>query len=129
MIPRLTWATLAQAGEDAQGVHHLGRAWELKPGLIPAGQGLAWVLATTRDDALRDAERAVRVVEECLAASPLRSPGLLETAAAAYAAAGRFPEAVRAQRAAVAGVPLAAREAANERLRLYENGQAFRKNP
>ena len=120
---------LSQTGADAESVRHLQRAWELEPGLVAAGQGLAWLLATSRDDAVRDGARAVRVVAECLAASAVPSPGLLETAAAAYAAADRFPEALRAQRAALARVPPAARAEARERLRLYENGRAYGKTP
>jgi tetratricopeptide (TPR) repeat protein len=54
---------------------------------------LAWVLATSKVDSLRDGEEAVRWVRQALAVNPA-SPTYLNTLAAAEAERGRFDEAV-----------------------------------
>ena len=120
---------LSQRGADAEGVRHLARAWELDPQLVPAGQGLAWVLATSQDASVRDGARAVEVAEASLEQSEVESTALLEVLAASYAEADRYPQALRAQRAAARAAPPAAEMQVNERLRLYEAGQPFRKSP
>ena len=64
---------------------------------------LAWLLATSRDASLRDPERALELAlrARTLAAKPdaasdREHAAVLDTLAAAQAAAGRFSEAVRA---------------------------------
>jgi len=65
----------------------------------PEDQGLrlslAWHLATLPDDSVRDGARAVRLAEGCRETEGERAD-ILDVLAAAYAEAGRFPEAVKA---------------------------------
>ena len=64
--------------------------------------GLAWVLATTRFDQLRDG--ATAVVEANRATALARTASTLDTLAAAYAESGDFDKAVATQRDALAAL-------------------------
>ena len=91
---------------------------------------LAWFLATCPDTALHNGERAVGLAERAIILSRSPDPGLYDTLAAAYAAAGRFPEACDAQNTAVflaekAGLARTTLNDWQARLKLYERGQAY----
>jgi tetratricopeptide (TPR) repeat protein len=67
--------------------------------LSPKAQGLrndlAWMLATSADPKVRRPEVAVRLAESLVREAEPPDPNWLDTLAAAYAAAGRFEEAMR----------------------------------
>jgi tetratricopeptide (TPR) repeat protein len=86
--------TFAGLGRPADAVRHYQNALVLRPGWRHAANDLAWILATTPDPGLRDPEQAIRVAESALA-EPETRPQLLDTLAAAYAAAGRYEDAAR----------------------------------
>jgi hypothetical protein len=65
------------------------------PELISAANNLAWVLATSRDPALREPAEAVRLAELAVEKQTPPDPGYLDTLAASDAADGRFDDAVR----------------------------------
>jgi tetratricopeptide (TPR) repeat protein len=78
---------------------HGREALRLRPGYTDAANNLAWLLATAADPSLRDAREAIALVEADAVASD--AAWLLDTLAAAYAADGRFDDAIRtADRAA-----------------------------
>jgi tetratricopeptide (TPR) repeat protein len=87
---------------------------------------LAWLLATCPDDKLRDASRAVTLAEAECAKSNWKDWTVLDTLAAAHAAAGDFAKAVQRQQEAVAlaGDSPATQEL-QSRLDLYRGGQAY----
>jgi len=89
---------------------------------------LAWALATCPDPAVRNPAEAIQLAERARASAP-RSPSYLDTLAAAYAAAGRFPDAVAAARQAVALAEAAGPTDAAARFRLrfdlYRTNQPF----
>ena len=58
-----------------------------EPGLL---NNLAWVLATSPDDKLRDAERARELAELACEATQYKMPHIISTLGAAYAEAGDF---------------------------------------
>ena len=61
----------------------------------------AWMLATNPNASVRNGAEAVELAQRAVELSGGREPAILDTLAAAYAEAGRFPEAVKtAQRAA-----------------------------
>jgi tetratricopeptide (TPR) repeat protein len=66
-----------------------------------ARRSLAWVLATTPDKSLRDPDEAVELAELAAQGTGGEDPIVLQTLAAAYAAADRFEEAVEKARAAL----------------------------
>jgi tetratricopeptide (TPR) repeat protein len=86
--------TLLYLGNGPEGMRYLRAAVRLAPDSPVALNKLAWHLATSPDGALRDGPEAVRLAEHACAATGRRSPALLDTLAAAYAEAGRFPEAI-----------------------------------
>ncbi|HZU35467.1 MAG TPA: tetratricopeptide repeat protein, partial [Gemmataceae bacterium] len=90
----------------------------------------AWLLSTAPDGSQRDAATAVLEAEQGRQAMGDQDPHVLDILAAAYANAGRFPEAVAAARLAKARAEaLQQTEFATElgrRLRLFEHKQPFR---
>ncbi len=93
------------AGRTDLAVHAFDQALALRPDWVPALTALAWTLATAPEAATRDPVRAVRLAEQAAALTGRRDAAALDVLAAAYAAAGRFDEAVRAAEAALALAP------------------------
>jgi tetratricopeptide (TPR) repeat protein len=122
-------AALAERGNLPETIRHYREAIRIRPGFLTAANNLAWVLATAQDPALRDPALAVSLAERAAALSSSPDPSILDTLAAAYAAAGRFGEAARiAQRALVqveASGPPAFAEQIRARLALYRAGQPY----
>jgi tetratricopeptide (TPR) repeat protein len=122
------------AAYEAQGrisdtIRHYRDAVRIRPGYMKAANNLAWLLATARDPALRDPAAAVDLAERAVALSREPDPAVLDTLAVAYAAAGRFDDAVaageRALRAAQAKPDPALTQELRERIDLYREGRAF----
>ena len=78
------------------------KAFELQPQFITARGNLAWLLATWPEPSVRNGGRAVALVEQANQFSKDKDPLILRTLAAAYAEAGRFPEAVLTAKQALA---------------------------
>jgi len=90
---------------------------------------LAWLLATHKEDKFRDPKEAIQLAERACELTNYENPGLVDTLAAAYAAAGRFSDAVATAEKAV---KLAAStdnkeraERIQNRLQLYKRGQPY----
>ncbi len=116
----------AQRGDAAAVARHYRAALDARPGWVLAANNLAWLLATHPDPALRDPRAAVRIAEAIAAAQP--DAQVLDTLAAAYAAAGRYPEAVAAVKRALAGDPAPGPDVAADlraRLALYRGGRPY----
>ena len=65
------------------------------PNYLPLLNQTAWVLATCPQASVRNGPEAVALAERAVKVSAGADPVLLDTLAAAYAEAGRFPEAVQ----------------------------------
>lgn len=120
---------LLLTGRAAQAIAHYEKAAGKAPHDVGPLRNLAWVLATCPDAALRDGRRAVELAERAQKISHGGDAMILATLAAAYAEAGRFPEAVEAARAALR--PPAPRSAAatdqiRKQLELYESHTPYR---
>ncbi|MGA2242990.1 MAG: tetratricopeptide repeat protein [Verrucomicrobiota bacterium] len=106
---------------------------KLEPGHEMAQNGLAWLLATCPEASLRDGNKAVELGQQAEQLAGDESPQILDTLAAAYAEAGRYPEAVEMAKRALNltatqnNRPLA--EAIQARLKLYEAGSPYHENP
>lgn len=87
----------------------------------------AWLLATSPFDQVRNGQQAVTLALQ--AVSRNRSPGYLDTLAAAYAETGKFDRAVATQREALALVPegeVALAEELESHLDAFESGDPWR---
>ena len=98
-----------------------------------ADQRTAWVLATASDASIRDAEKAIALIEPCVDRSNSPTVAMLETLAAAQAATGDFTEAKQSQNQVIklVGAEVSDTENATEgsphqiRLALYEEAKAY----
>jgi Flp pilus assembly protein TadD len=82
-------------GDPRAAIGHYRAALRLRPGWKQPANNLAWLLATHPDPDLRDPEDAIRIAEALGGAESAPGPAVLDTLAAAYAAAGRFDAARR----------------------------------
>jgi tetratricopeptide (TPR) repeat protein len=83
-----------------EAISHFQKALAIKPNYVEAQNNLAWVLATCPQASLRNGIKAVELAERANQLAGGKNPVILATLAAAYAEAGRFPEAIEtAQRA------------------------------
>ncbi len=126
---------LRAATEDAQHQYReaaasLREALGFRPEWPDAMSHLAWVMATSSGfDAVAHTE-ALTLAERANTLTGSRDPSILDSLAAAYAALGRFADAIRASEQALS---IAARQAPDmraeieSRLRLYKNGQAVQR--
>ncbi|MFN0125945.1 MAG: ASPIC/UnbV domain-containing protein [Verrucomicrobiales bacterium] len=115
-LVRLQVARLLQEqGRIAEAIPHFQAAQRLNPG-SPATPALAWLRATHRDPAMRDTAEAVRLAELAAQGAGRDDPQVLTILAAAYAEAGRFPEAVAAAERAQAGATAAGHGALAQQL-------------
>jgi TPR repeat protein len=115
---------------DADRVDEL-RARVLPTMPVGARNEFAWELAVSPAEQLRNGAFAVEIMEGVTAERP--APTYLDTLAAAYAEAGRFEDAVRAQQRAIAALSgsetAEGRDALEQRLELYRSGQPYRDAP
>jgi tetratricopeptide (TPR) repeat protein len=94
---------LLEQGRTAAAIAEYRRSLAVRPDQVTVANNLAWLLATGADPRLRDPDDAIAIAERAAALSGGEAPAVLDTLAAAYAAAGRFDDAVRtAERAAAA---------------------------
>jgi len=89
-------------GMAAEAMACYQKAIELQPQFIPAQINLAWMLATWPEPSVRNGGKAVALAEQANQFSKDKDPLILRTLAAAYAEAGRFPEAVLTAKQALA---------------------------
>ncbi len=120
---------LVLQGRMAEAIEAYRACLKLRPSWAAAANNLAWVLATAADERLRNPTEAVRLAEQACNLEGWDNPGDLDTLAAAYAAAGRFEEAIRtASRAIELASGRGQAEAAAEierRLAEYRAGRPF----
>ncbi len=90
---QLGMALLAQ-GRTAEGLAQLRESLRVRPGYLEIANNLAWLLATLPDPALRDPDEAVALARAAAKQSGGQDPRVLDTLAAAHAAAGHFDRAV-----------------------------------
>jgi tetratricopeptide (TPR) repeat protein len=92
---------LNHSGRTREPIDSYRAALKLNPDLAPVLNNLAWALATSPDDQLRNGAEAVRLAEHACVLTHYAQPWFVGTLAAAYAETGRFPEAVATAEKAV----------------------------
>jgi tetratricopeptide (TPR) repeat protein len=115
-------------GDHAAALTDLERALEQRPDDSGVLNNLAWLLATSPDDAIRDGARAIELAKKACEETEWEESHIISTLAAAYAEAGDFDSARKYSRQAVetsdpdAGV----REQLEEELTTYEKNEPYR---
>jgi tetratricopeptide (TPR) repeat protein len=122
-------AVIAQGrNQTGDAIAHFRDAARLKPDWVEALNNLAWMLATCPDARNRDGSEAVRLATHAVELTRTNNAGALDTLAAAYAEAGRFPDASRTAQHA-AELAKANKDMAadiQKRRQLYDSGRPFR---
>ncbi len=120
---------LAAERDTREAIAHYRLALQSKPDLLEPLTELAWTLATSPDAAIREPAEAVRLAERAAALTNRQNVRILETLAAAYAAAGRFERAVATQQVALdlaeAATAVEVADQLRLRLELYRQKKPF----
>jgi len=114
-----------QLREYAAAIEDYEQALRLEPDAHGACNDLAWLLATCGDAQFRDPQRAVQLATHACELTHDQSADLLDTLAAAHAAAGDFNAAVSRGEQALARAGATPPPALTERLALYRARQAY----
>lgn len=80
--------------KPTEACQHYREALKAEPDELSALNNLAWVLSTTPNESLRDGKSAIPHAERAAELTQRQQPFILMTLAAAYAAAGRFADAI-----------------------------------
>lgn len=87
--------SLLQGGRVEEALTHYNKVFEIDPNNVEARNNMAWVLATWPETRIRNGNKAVEVAERADALTNSVNPVISVTLAAAYAEAGRFPDALK----------------------------------
>lgn len=101
MTSDVGWA-FHEHGMDQEGLINLRLALSLKPSHTRSQVRLAWILATSSDDSLRNGSEAFALVQNILRSQSSPSPEMLDLLAVSLAELGHFPEARAALQVALA---------------------------
>lgn len=120
----------ASQGEMANAVTYFGLAIDRQPTDVFSMNRLGWILATSRNDSLRNGPRAVLLGERAVTLTSRQDVESLDTLAAAYAESRRFNDATAAMREAISLAQRNGRDGMlpelNTRLAEYALGQPHR---
>jgi len=114
------------SGDRAGAIADHSRALELAPQDAATHNALAWLLATSPEDQLRDGRRALELAETACDLTHWENASFLDTLAAAHAECGQFDEAARWVGQALALVPEEGRAEYRARQESYRAGKPFR---
>jgi tetratricopeptide (TPR) repeat protein len=123
---------LIRLGASAEAIAQTRDMLRLRPNHPIPLNNMAWVLATSTDSQIRDVPKAITLAERVCEATGHKEPTALDTLAVAYAAAGRFPDAIdTASKAVHEATALGRKDVAEQirvRLHLYEAGKSYPPN-
>jgi tetratricopeptide (TPR) repeat protein len=122
---------LEQMGKPIEAMRHWEQALKLWPDYPEAENKLAWWLAMLAPNEGGDPVRALSLAKSACKLTDNRSATHLDTLAAAYAAAGQFPEAISAAQSAIE-LALSAKQTETvgqiqARVELYQHGLPYRR--
>jgi HEAT repeat protein len=136
----LLWRTYVDRGDAyaARGDHAMAladyrKALAVSPRSADVHNRLSWTLATAPEAKVRNGKQAVKHGETAVKLTARKNLFMLDTLAAAYAEAGRFADAVRAQKEALGlwakGHGEKLRKEMHSRVKLYQAGKPFHEQP
>ena len=115
-------------GRPYKALADYSKALELDPSWAPPYHGIAWMMATSRDNRFRNARTALEMAEKAVSLD--RNANHLDTLAAAFAQNGQFRKAVKAEKEALALLKGESgkdwRKAFERRLKSYRAGRPWR---
>jgi len=118
-----------QLGKYEMAIQNWSRAVELKPDSANVLNNLAWLLATVDDVSVQDANKAIKLAQRACELTDYKDAAILDTLAVAYAAAGRFNDAVRTAEKAINATKAHGQEnlasEIQKRIELYKAGHAY----
>jgi Flp pilus assembly protein TadD len=124
---------LIRQGKISQAIKHYRRALQIEPDTPALLNNLAWILSTSKNETIRNADEAVLLAERACELVDYKKAPMLDTLAAAYAAAGRFPEAVTTGQKALELALLSGQKEVAENIRsnleLYKANRAIHTGP
>ena len=114
--------------EYAKALADYQEAVRLNPDSADGLNGMAWLLATSPDEKLRDGKKAVEAARHACELGTWKEPRHIDTLAAAYAEAGDFDEAVKWEKKALEfpDFEKSAGDRVRMRLQMYEDHNPFR---
>jgi tetratricopeptide (TPR) repeat protein len=120
---------MAQTGKINEAIALFEKAHRLEPDWVSPINALAWHLATHNDDKIRNPTKAVQLAKRACELTNNEDPGTLDTLAAAYAAAGRFSQAIETAEKALelcqSSEQNTLKEEIKNRLVLYKAGKPY----
>ncbi|MHC4092362.1 MAG: tetratricopeptide repeat protein [Planctomycetota bacterium] len=121
---------LIMMGQIDAGLAHLREVARLSPHRPAPLNDMAWILATHPDAKVRDERQALELAQRAAELAKYRDPAILDTLAAAYAAAGQFDRAVAVAERGLESASAARLEnlasALRQRLALYRQKKPYR---
>jgi tetratricopeptide (TPR) repeat protein len=121
---------LKNKGRTEEAITHFKEALRIKPGWVKAMNALAWILATHSREKFRNPLEAIQLAQQACELTYYQDPRSVDTLAAAYAAAGRFDDAVANAEMAVqltaSGDNKQRHRAIQNRLQLYKQKKPYR---
>jgi Tfp pilus assembly protein PilF len=116
-------------GRNKEAVKYLQKAIELKSDNTKALNNYAWLLATQKEVSAEDAAKSFELAFRACELTKHKYPELLDTLAVAYAAAGRFAEAIKISNQAIDIAKVTRQEnlvdEIQSRIKLYKEGQRY----
>jgi protein O-mannosyl-transferase len=122
---------LAQKGRLDEAIVQWQEVIRLQPDNVISLNQLAWMLASRPEASVQDRARAIELAQRAVKLVGEQDPNILDTLAAAYAAAGRFAEAIKTAEQALTLAAnqndTALAEPLSARIKLYQAGSPYHK--
>ncbi|MGE5214047.1 MAG: tetratricopeptide repeat protein [Nitrospirota bacterium] len=121
---------LEEKGNPDEAIQHYKKALELSPQSIPTLTNLAWLLATSQDESVRNGPKAIELAKQADRLTGGGNSRVLRTLAAAYAENGEFANAIRTARSAMQIARMQGEDSLatelDQQTALYQLGMPFR---
>ena len=119
-------AQYARAGKIAESINQYEVGLKIDPKNLKALNNLAWLLATSSDENIRDPNRSLEIAKKIVAETNQKNPDTLDTLGAALAAKGQFKEAVKTLEKAIQLLNSTGKE--NQSMDYQKRLEAYKRN-